>query len=48
MVKDQNFQSPNNVETTVADALYLLKSSLSKLPAILSAIAKLILHKDLV
>ena len=45
MVKDQNFQSPNNVETAVIDAMYLLKSSLSKLPGTLSAIAKLILHK---
>ena len=40
MIKDQNFQSPNNVET-----MFLLKSNLSKLPGTLSAIARLILQK---
>ena len=44
MVKDQNFQSPSNVETIAIDAMFLLKSSLSKLPGTLSAIAKLILQ----
>ena len=47
MVKDQNVQSPNNVETAVIDAMFLLKPSLSKLPGTLSAIAKLILLKAL-
>ena len=47
MVKDQNFQSPNNVETAAIDAMFLLKSSLSKLPGTLSVIAKLILQKAL-
>ena len=47
IVKDQNFQSPNNVETVVIDAMFLLKSSLSKLPGTLSAVAKLILQKAL-
>ena len=47
MVKDQNFQSPNNVETITIDAMFLLKSSLSKLPGTLSAIAKLILQNVL-
>ena len=42
MVKEQNFQSPNDVETAVIDAMLLLKSSLSKLPGTLSLIAKLI------
>ena len=41
MVKDQNFQSPNNHQTQC----FFLKSSLSKLPATLSATAKLILQK---
>ena len=45
MVKDQNVQSPNNVETAVIDAMFLLKPSLSKLPGTFSAIAKLILLK---
>ena len=47
MVKDQNVQSPNNVETAVIDAMFLLKPSLSKLPGTFSAIAKLILLKAL-
>ena len=47
MIKDQNFQSPNNVETAVYRRNVLLKSSLSKLPGKLSAIAKLILQKAL-
>ena len=41
-VKEQNFQSPNDVETAVIDTMLLLKSSLSKLPGTLSLIAKLI------
>ena len=47
MVRDQNFQSPNNAETAVLDAMFLLKTGLSKLPGTLSAIAKLILYKAL-
>ena len=43
MVKDQNFQP----QTAVIDAMFLLKSSLSKLPGTLFAIAKLILQKAL-
>ena len=39
LVKDQNFQAPTNVETAVIDAMFLLKSSLSKLPGTLSVIA---------
>ena len=45
MVKDQNFQFPNNVETAIIDAVFLLKSSLSKLPGTLSAVAKLTLQR---
>ena len=47
MVKDQNFQSPNDVETAAIDAMFLPKSTLSKLPGTLSVIAKLILQKAL-
>ena len=43
MVKDQNFQP----QTAVIDAMFLLKSSLPKLPGTLSAIATLILQKAL-
>ena len=47
LTKNQNFQSPDNVETAVYRRNVLLKSSLSKLPGKLSAIAKLILQKAL-
>ena len=47
MVRDQNFQSPNNAETAVLDAMFLLKTGLSKLPGTSPAIAKLILSKAL-
>ena len=47
MVTDQNFQTPNNVETAVIDAMFLLESSLSKLLGTLPAIARLILQKAL-
>ena len=47
IVKDQNFQSSNNVKIAVIDAMFLPKSSLSKLPGTLSTTAKLILQKAL-
>ena len=47
MVKDQNFQTPNNVETAALDVMSLIKSSLSRLSGTLSTIAKLILQKAL-
>ena len=47
MVKYYDFQTPNNVGTAATDAVFLLKSSLSKLLGVLSSVARLILQKGL-